>query len=259
MDKDYEGEELDPPNLYLPGDQDKLIQAVAAANKNTIVVLNNGSPILMDKWFGQVPGLVEAWYAGQETGTAVADILFGDVNPSGKLPDTLAVRREDYSDWGNYPGNGTVVNYAEGIYVGYRHFDKHKIAPLFPFGFGLSYTTFGYSGLVKRRTSVGAARRRLCAVTVQNTGKRAGDEVAQLYVRPLALPSRPARPRVEGLRARFAPARPEGRRHVPAGRPRVFLLGRQDGTAGRSAPALMPSKSALRPATSAFRAVLRKL
>ncbi len=191
MDKDYEGEEMDPPTLYLPGDQDKLIQAVAAANKNTIVVLNNGSPVLMDRWLGQVPGLVEAWYAGQETGTALADILFGDVNPSGKLPDTLAARREDYSDWGNYPGNGTVVSYAEGIYVGYRHFDKAKIAPLFPFGFGLSYTTFGYSSLAMPAT-LGRGQTATVRVTVQNTGKRVGDEVAQLYVR--ALDSKVARP-----------------------------------------------------------------
>jgi len=191
MDKDYEGEEMDPPTLYLPGDQDKLIQAVAAANKNTIVVLNNGSPVLMDRWLGQVPGLVEAWYAGQETGTALADILFGDVNPSGKLPDTLAARREDYSDWGNYPGNGAVVSYAEGIYVGYRHFDKAKIAPLFPFGFGLSYTTFGYGSLAMPAT-LGRGQTATVRVTVQNTGKRAGDEVAQLYVR--ALDSKVARP-----------------------------------------------------------------
>lgn len=185
MDENYEGEELDPPNLYLPGDQDKLIQAVAAANKNTIVILNNGTPVLMDKWFPQVPGLVEAWYAGQDTGTAVADILFGDVNPSGKLTDTLAVRREDYSDWGNYPGDGSTVHYAEGIYVGYRHFDKAKITPLFPFGFGLSYTTFAYSNL-KLPSSIGAGQTATAQVTVQNTGKRAGDEIAELYVRDLA-------------------------------------------------------------------------
>ncbi len=185
MDKDYEGEELDPPSLYLPGDQDKLIQAIAAVNKNTIVVLNNGSPILMDRWIGKVPGLVEAWYAGQETGTALADILFGDVNPSGKLPDSLATRREDYSDSGSYPGNGTTVNYTEGLYVGYRHFDKAKVAPLFPFGFGLSYTTFGYSRLAVP-ASVGRGKTATVRVTVRNTGTRAGDEVAQLYLRPLA-------------------------------------------------------------------------
>lgn len=191
MDKDYEGEELDPPNLFLPGDQDKLIQAVAAVNKNTIVILNNGSPVLMDKWLGKIPGLVEAWYAGQETGTAVADVLFGDVNPSGKLPDTLAARREDYSDWGNYPGNGVVVNYAEGIYVGYRHFDKHKVTPLFPFGYGLSYTSFGYGDLALPAI-LGRGQTATVRVTVQNTGKRLGDEVAQLYVRPLN--SKVARP-----------------------------------------------------------------
>ena len=101
----------------------------------------------MDKWLAQIPALLEPWYAGQDAGTAIADILFGDVNPSGKLPDTLAVRREDCSDWGNYPGDGTTVKYAEGLYVGYRHFDKKNIKPLFPFGFGLSYTTFGYSNL----------------------------------------------------------------------------------------------------------------
>ena len=193
MDKDYEGEELDPPNLYLPGDQDKLIQAVAKVNKNTLVILNNGSPLLMDKWLAQVPALLEPWYAGQDTGTAVADILFGDVNPSGKLPDTLAIRREDYSDWGNYPGNGGSVTYAEGLYVGYRHFDKKNIKPLFPFGFGLSYTTFGYSNL-KLEATQGRGQTASVSVTVQNTGKRGGDEIAQLYVRPLAPPlDRPVR------------------------------------------------------------------
>ena len=102
-DNTYEGEELDPPDINLPGDQDKLIQAVAAANKNTIVVLNQGTPILMP-WLSQTPGLIEDWYAGQEQGTAVADILFGDVNPSGKLTVTIGARREDYSDFGFYPG-----------------------------------------------------------------------------------------------------------------------------------------------------------
>ena len=193
MDKDYEGEELDPPNLYLPGDQDKLIAAVAAVNKNTVVILNNGSPILMDKWLARVPALLEPWYAGQDTGSAVADILFGDVNPSGKLPDTLAVRREDYSDWGNYPGNGSTVTYAEGLYVGYRHFDKKNIKPLFPFGFGLSYTTFAYSNL-KVPVTQGRGQTATVNVTVQNTGKRAGDEIAQLYLRPLSSPiDRPIR------------------------------------------------------------------
>jgi len=185
LDNNIEGEDLDPPNLYLPGDQDKLINAVEAANKNTIVVLVNGTHLLMDRWLDKTPGVIESWYAGQEAGNAVADILFGTVNPSGKLPDTLGTKREDYCDFGNYPGTNGTVTYAEGIYVGYRHFDKAKIAPLFPFGYGLSYTTFAYSALkvpptMKRGQTI-AVR-----VTVQNTGKRAGDEIAQLYVRDMA-------------------------------------------------------------------------
>ena len=119
--------------------------------------------------------------------------MFGDVNPSGKLPDTLAIRREDYSDWGNYPGNGSTVTYAEGLYVGYRHFDKKNIKPLFPFGFGLSYTTFAYSNL-KVPVTQGRGQTATVNVTVQNTGKRAGDEIAQLYLRPLSSPiDRPIR------------------------------------------------------------------
>lgn len=185
LDNTIEGENLDPPNLRLPGDQDKLIQAVAAANKNTIVILVNGTHILTDQWLAKVPGLLESWYAGQEAGNAVADILFGDVNPSGKLPDTLAARREDYPDFGNYPGTNGTVTYAEGIYVGYRHFDKRHIVPVFPFGYGLSYTTFAYSGLkvppVLKRGQTVPIR-----ISVQNTGKRAGDEIVQLYVHDLA-------------------------------------------------------------------------
>lgn len=185
FDNNYEGEELDPPNLYLPGDQDKLIQMVAAANKNTIVVLNQGTPLLMDKWLSRIPGLVEAWYAGQEQGNAIADVLFGDVDPSGKLPETIGARREDYSDFGSYPGKDGVVKYTEGIYVGYRHFDKAHIQPLFPFGYGLSYTTFAYSSLqvppVLQRGQTGFVH-----VTVQNTGRVAGDEIVQLYVHDLA-------------------------------------------------------------------------
>lgn len=185
MDKTYEGEELDPPNLYLPGDQDKLIQAVAAVNKRTIVVLNNGTQVLMEKWINQVPGLIEMWYAGEEGGDALAEILFGDVDPSGHLPDTFAFRREDYSDWPNYPGAKDTVKYAEGIYVGYRHFDKARIKPRFPFGFGLSYTTFDFSDLKAPRTMTHNHPVTI-SVTVKNTGKRAGAEVVQLYIHCLA-------------------------------------------------------------------------
>lgn len=177
-----EGEGSDRPSLALPGDQDALIRAVAAANKKTIVVLNNGTPVLMTGWLRQVPGLVEAWLPGQEGGRALAALLFGDVNPSGKLPTTLAARREDYPDFGHYPGVNGQVDYAEGIYVGYRHFDKAQIAPLFPFGYGLSYTTFRYGPLKLSSAALASHGTLTVTVPVTNTGTRAGAEVVELYV-----------------------------------------------------------------------------
>ena len=204
-DQNYEGEEMDPPDLHLPGDQEKLIRAVAKVNPNTVVVLNCGTPLVTTSWLPSVRGVLESWYAGQESGRAVGDLLFGDADPSGRLSSTFAVRREDYGDWGNYPGTGDTVTYAEGLYVGYRHFDKADIAPLFPFGFGLSYTTFAYSGL-----KVPAVVRRGVPATVQvsvtNTGRRAGAEVVQLYLRPLA-PSvdRPVRELKGFARVQLAP------------------------------------------------------
>ena len=204
-DNTYEGEEMDPPNLHLPGDQEALIEAVAKANPKTIVVLNAGTPLLMRAWLPKVRGLVNAWYAGQETGTAAGEIVFGLVNPSGKLADTLAIRREDYSDWGNYPGDGTAVRYGEGVLMGYRHFDAAYLTPQFPFGFGLSYTTFAYSHLqVPKAVSGGQAA--TVRVTIQNTGTRAGDEIAQLYLRPLApLPGEPGRQLKGFARVSLAP------------------------------------------------------
>jgi len=176
-----EGEGGDRPSLALPGFQDKLIQAVVAANPKTIVVLNNGTPVSM-LWLRQVPGLVEAWFPGEEGGHAIASLLFGDINPSGKLPTTLAARREDYPDYGNFPGKDGQVTYTEGIYVGYRHFDKQNIAPLFPFGYGLSYTTFRYSHLRLSRSQMGSNGTVTASVDVTNTGQREGAEVAELYV-----------------------------------------------------------------------------
>ena len=183
-DNNYEGEELDIPNLHLPGDQEKLIQAVAAANPRTLVVLNCGTPLLTQRWLPHVPGLLETWYSGQEAGNAAADIIFGDANPSGRLTGTWGYQREDYSDWGNYPGADGFVNYMEGVYVGYRHFDKDKIKPLFPFGYGLSYTTFAFHHL--QAPSAAKINTPLTVrLSVQNTGHRAGAEVVQLYLRPL--------------------------------------------------------------------------
>ncbi|MDI9584056.1 MAG: glycoside hydrolase family 3 C-terminal domain-containing protein [Acidobacteriota bacterium] len=178
----HESEGRDRDNLELPGNQAALIKAVAAANPKTVVVLSNGTPLMMADWIEQVPAVLEAWYLGEGGGLAVTDVLFGDVNPSGKLPDTLAVRREDYPDSGNYPGGGGVVDYAEGIYVGYRHFDKNGVEPLYPFGFGLSYTTFEYSDLGITPGTLQAGGKASVSLTVRNTGTRAGEEVVQVYV-----------------------------------------------------------------------------
>lgn len=180
-----EGEGHDRPSMDLPDDQSALIRAVAAANHHTIVVLNNGTPVTMSDWLKSVPGVIEAWFPGQEGGEAIADILFGKINPSGKLPDTLAAKRADYPDFGNYPGADHVVNYAEGIYVGYRHFDKNNIQPLFPFGYGLSYTTFKYKDLEVSSRTLAPDGSVTVRAKVTNTGERAGEEVVQLYIRDL--------------------------------------------------------------------------
>ncbi len=176
-----EGEGQDRPSMALPDNQDELIRQVVAANPKTIVVLNNGTPVSMP-WLASVPALVEAWFPGQEGGRALAAVFFGDVNPSGHLPTTLGARREDYPDYPNFPGDGRNVRYAEGIYVGYRGFDKRQIQPLFPFGYGLSYTTFRLSNLQLSSPTLVSGGRVTANVRVTNTGQRAGAQVVQLYV-----------------------------------------------------------------------------
>jgi len=143
-------------------------------------------------WLKSVPAVVEGWFPGQEGGRALAQILFGDVNPSGHLPTTLGARRENYPDYPNFGGNGRRVRYSEGIYVGYRGFDKRGIAPLFPFGHGLSYTTFRLDDLRLSSPILAPGGRLLANVRVTNTGKRAGAQVVQLYVRdPSPKPTSP--------------------------------------------------------------------
>ncbi|HEV2328002.1 MAG TPA: glycoside hydrolase family 3 C-terminal domain-containing protein [Verrucomicrobiae bacterium] len=180
-----EGEGNDRSSMDLPDNQAALVRAVAAVNKRTIVVLNNGTPVTMTDWLDHVPAVIESWFPGQEGGTALAAILFGDVNPSGKLPDTFAARRDDYPDFGNYPGQYHEVHYAEGIYAGYRHFDKDGIKPLFPFGYGLSYTTFRYSNLKLSGAELSADGSITASVDITNTGNRTGEEVAELYIHDL--------------------------------------------------------------------------
>jgi beta-glucosidase len=182
-----EREDFDVKTMDLPAGQNELIEAVEQANPRTIVVLNTGDPVTMTRWIDNTPALVDMWYGGQEAGTALASILFGDANPSGKLPVSLPKEWKDTPAYGNYPGENLKVNYAEGIYVGYRYYDTKNVEPLFPFGFGLSYTTFEYSGLKltplieTAGDSIGAESTAVTLV-VKNTGTRAGAEVVQLYV-----------------------------------------------------------------------------
>ncbi|MBT4503420.1 MAG: beta-glucosidase, partial [Gemmatimonadetes bacterium] len=182
LSNQYEGGNNDRLDIDLPGDQAALISAVAAANPNTVVILINGTPLRMAPWLESVPALLEAWYPGQEGGNAIADVLFGDANPSGKLPDTFPQRLEDNPTFGNFPGANGQVHYAEGIFVGYRHYDTREILPLFPFGYGLSYTTFEYDHLQVTPEQIGPTDPFQVSVQVRNTGDRAGKEVVQLYV-----------------------------------------------------------------------------
>jgi beta-glucosidase len=176
-----ESEGFDRKSLTLPDDQIALVKGVVEANPRTIVVLNSGAPLLMDGWLDRVPALLEAWFPGEEGGTAVAEVLFGDSNPSGKLPMTFPARWEDAPAYGNFPGKGS-VDYAEGIFIGYRHFDRKNLDVLFPFGHGLSYTSFAYGPLAVTTPGKAEGASATVAVEVTNTGARAGDEVVQLYV-----------------------------------------------------------------------------
>jgi beta-glucosidase len=174
-----ESEGVDRPSLGLYGQQDALVAAVVAANPRTIVVLNNGAPVEMP-WVEQVPAIVEAWLPGQEGPRALADVLFGEVNPSGKLPVSFPKRLQDNPSFLYYPGRRD-ANYGEGLFVGYRYYDKKEIEPLFPFGHGLSYTTFEYSKL-RVPEHVGFDGRFEVSVDVRNTGSREGMEVPQFYI-----------------------------------------------------------------------------
>jgi beta-glucosidase len=173
-----ETEGQDRDDLLLPAMQDELISEIANVNKNVIVVLTTGSPVLMDKWINKVSGVLQMWFAGSEGGNAVADIILGKYNPSGKLPITFPHKWEDCSAFQTYKTMNARTYYADDIYVGYRHFDKYNIDPLFPFGFGLSYTTFEYSNLTVTENS-GEFN---FTFEIKNSGSVKGEEVSQLYV-----------------------------------------------------------------------------
>jgi beta-glucosidase len=182
---DVTSEGMDRTSLSLPGDQDQLIADVAAANPRTIVVLHTAAPVLMP-WLAQVAGVIEAWYPGQESGNAIAAVLFGDVDPGGRLPMTFPASETQgpAAQVAEYPGSDGEVHYDEDIDVGYRWYDRNAQTPLFPFGYGLSYTSFTVDQLRvahQLRVTRGRGRYRV-SVRVTNTGSRTGEAVVQLYV-----------------------------------------------------------------------------
>ncbi len=181
LNGDWEGEGHDRPDMELVGEQVTLIERVAAANPKTVVVLQTGSPVTMP-WLDKVAGVIQTWYPGQECGNAIADVLFGTVNPSGKLSQTFPMRLEDNPAYINYPGENGHVYYGEGIFIGYRYYEKKQVAPLFPFGFGLSYTTFAYSNLQVHPSAKTADEVITLSIDITNTGQYAGKEVVQVYV-----------------------------------------------------------------------------
>ena len=187
---DTETEAADRPGLNLPSAQNELISAVAAANPHTVVVVNAGAPVAMP-WLSQVASVVDAWYPGESSGTALAAVLFGAVDPSGHLPVTFPadLSQVPASTPAQFPGVNGKVAYSEGIDVGYRYYDANHETPLFPFGYGLSYTSFRFSGLRITR----AGRQVTVSATITNTGRVAGSDVAQLYLSDPAAATEPPR------------------------------------------------------------------
>lgn len=180
----FESEGFDRKHMRLPDCQNELIRQVAAVNKNTVVVLHNGSPVEMP-WIQDVKAVLEAYLGGQAVGAATVDILFGKANPCGRLAETFPIRLEDNPSYLYYLGEGDKVEYREGVFVGYRYYDKKKMDVLFPFGHGLSYTSFVYSNLVLDKENMKDTETLRVTVDVTNAGTIKGKEVVQLYVAPL--------------------------------------------------------------------------
>jgi beta-glucosidase len=191
--RDYRNEHADLPSLTLSNEQDLLVQTIVAANPRTIVVVATGGPVLLP-WLERVPAVLECWYGGQEVGNALADVLFGDVNPSGKLPvtfprseqDTPVSSPEQYARRDDF-----IADYSEGLAIGYRGYDQFGIEPLFPFGHGLSYTSFAYDQLQVEPGTGDGTRAVQVRFTLTNTGARVGAEIAQVY---LGLPASTGEP-----------------------------------------------------------------
>lgn len=178
----YESEGFDRTHLNIPKNQEELVKELKAINENIVVVLSNGSPIEMP-FINNVKGLVEGYLTGQATGKAIADILYGEANPCGKLAETFPMKLSHNPSYLNFPGEVNKVEYKEGIFVGYRYYDKKELDVLFPFGYGLSYTNFEYSDLKVDKKEIDDTEKLSVSVKVKNTGNVFGKEIVQLYVR----------------------------------------------------------------------------
>ena len=179
---EWESEGFDRTNMDLPKNQNELIEQVVKVNPKMVVVLNTGSPVRMP-WIENLSAIIQAWFGGQEMGEAIADVLFGLENPSGKLPTTFPVRLQDNPAYINYPGENGHVFYGEGIFVGYRYYEYKDLEPLFPFGFGLSYTNFAYGNVVLSADHMKSGEILTASVNVTNVGSVKGKEIVQMYIR----------------------------------------------------------------------------
>lgn len=177
-----ESEGYDRDNLSLPRNQVHLIEKISKENEDIVVVLNNGSPVEMP-WINKVKGILESYLSGQASGGAVADLLLGEKNPSGKLAETFPKNLQDNPSYLHFPGEGDRVEYREGIFVGYRYYDSKEVAPLFPFGHGLSYTDFKYDSLKLDKKKMTEKEELTVSLDIKNVGSRVGKEVIQLYIR----------------------------------------------------------------------------
>jgi beta-glucosidase len=191
---DWETEGEDRATLALPGEQDALVAAVLAANPNTVVVVNTGSPVLMP-WAADAPAILQSWFGGQEMAAALVDVLTGEADPGGRLPTTFPASIRQTPSHGNFPGDNGQTPYSEGIFMGYRWYDARELTPLFPFGHGGSYSTFEIGAPAPSSDRFTPGDRLTITVEVTNTGARRGSEVVQCYVRPAA--SRIVRPEQE--------------------------------------------------------------
>lgn len=198
---EWESEGDDRVSMDLPPNTDRLVERVLEANPNAVIVVQSGTPVAMP-WSDKAKAILHAWYGGNEGGNAIADVVLGAVNPSGKLPLTFPRRLKDNPTYLNYRSEGGRVLYGEDVYVGYRYYEQTEVAPLFPFGHGLSYTTFSLSNLKLELDTQSDRLSVRCTVT--NTGSRAGAEVVQVYIEPASPPIRRPVKELKGFAKRYA-------------------------------------------------------